>query len=159
MKHKERCCFCGHGDIHDINLNAKIKNIVEYLINNYNIKEFWVGNYGKFDIATSFAIKDLQKKYTDISLNLVVPYLKNDLNSNKSLYSEKYNEILVADIPQNIPKKFHIIKTNEYMINNSDILVCYIERNWGGAIRTYRYAKRKGIKIYNIAENPLKEIN
>ena len=45
------------------------------------------------------------------------------------------------------------------MINNSDILVCYIERNWGGAIRTYRYAKRKGIKIYNIAEKPLKVIN
>ncbi len=30
--HKERCCFCGHSDILDICLNAKIKNIKIYNI-------------------------------------------------------------------------------------------------------------------------------
>ena len=74
MKHKERCCFCGHGDIHDINLNAKIKNIVEYLINNYNIKEFWVGNYGAFDRTAANIVREFKSVYQNIKLYLVLPY-------------------------------------------------------------------------------------
>ena len=63
----------------------------------------------------------------------------------------------VADIPENTPKRFYITKTNEYMVNNSDFLICYIQKSWGGAVTTYKYAKRKKLQIFNIAEKPIDE--
>ena len=41
---------------------------------------------------------------------------------------------------------------NEYMVDNCDFLICYIEKSWGGAYRTYMYAKRKKLKIFNLAK-------
>ena len=68
---------------------------------------------------------------------------------------DKYDNILIADIIETTPRKFYILKTNEYIVDNSDFLICYIEKTWGGAVYTYRYAKRKGLKIFNLAKSPI----
>lgn len=157
MEERKRCCFAGHSDIWDSNLADKIKNIAEDLIVNHNVKEFWVGNYGNFDGSAAAAIRELQKTYTDIKLDLVIPYLTKSINEYKELYYKKCDNILIADIPENTPKRFHITKANEYMVNNSNFLICYIQRSWGGAITTYKYAKRKKLQIFNVAERPIEE--
>ena len=127
------------------------------MIVNHNVKEFWVGNYGRFDGCSASVIRELQKTYTDIELDLVIPYSTKSINEYKELYYKKCETILVADIPENTPKRFHITKANEYMVNNSDFLICYIQRPWGGAITTYKYAKRKKLQIFNVAERPIEE--
>ena len=150
------CCFAGHGNLLDSGIIKKICSISEDLIINHNVKEFWVGNYGNFDRCAAFAIRELQKKYTDIELNLVIPYITKSINEHKALYCRNYNNIIIADIPKNTPNRFHIAKTNEFIVNNSDYLICYIEWSWGGAVKTYKYAKRKHLQIINIAEKPKK---
>ena len=157
MEDIKRCCFAGHGDIWDSNLAEKIKNIAENLIVNYNAKEFWVGNYGKFDAYAATGIRELKKTYSDIELDLVIPYLTKSITEYKELYYKKCDNILIADIPENTPKRFYITKANEYMVSNSDFLICYIQRSWGGAITTYKYAKRKKLKIFNVAEKPIED--
>ena len=68
----------------------------------------------------------------------------NYINDNyKELYINNYDNIIVADIPQSTPKNLQIIKTNQYMINNSDILICYVSQTFGGAAKTLEYAKSK----------------
>lgn len=157
MEDKKRCCFAGHSDIWDSNLAEKIKSVAEDLILNHNVREFWVGNYGNFDGSAASVIRELQKTYTDVKLDLVIPYLTKSINEYKELYYKKCDNILIADIPENTPKRFHITKANEYMVNNSDFLICYIQRSWGGAITTYKYAKRKNLQIFNIAERPIED--
>ncbi len=157
MEDRKRCCFAGHSDIWDSNLREKLKTVAEDLIVNHNVKEFWVGNYGTFDGTSASVIKELQKTYTDIKLDLVIPYLTKTLNEYKELYYQKCDNILVADVPENTPKRFYITKANEYMVDNSQYLICYIQRSWGGAITTYKYAKRRKLQIFNIAEKPIKE--
>lgn len=45
-----------------------------------------------------------------------------------------------------------IVKRNEWMIDKSSFLIAYIDHEWGGAYRTFKYAKRKKhIKVINIA--------
>ena len=39
------------------------------------------------------------------------------------------------------------------MINNSDLLICYVNKTWGGAYKTYKYAKNKQLKIINISNS------
>lgn len=41
------------------------------------------------------------------------------------------------------PRHFAIVKRNEWMINNADFLIAYVVYNWGGAYKTFEYAKRK----------------
>ena len=155
MEDKKRCCFAGHSDIWDSSLTEKIKSVAEDLIVNHNVREFWVGNYGNFDGSAASVIRELQKTYSDVKLDLVIPYLTKSINEYKELYYKKCDNILIADIPENTPKRFHITKANEYMVNNSDFLICYIQRSWGGAITTYKYAKRKKLQIFNVAERPI----
>lgn len=157
MEDIKRCCFAGHSDIWDSSLAEKIKSVAEDLILNHNVREFWVGNYGNFDGSAASVIRELQKTYTDVKLDLVIPYLTKSINEYKELYYKKCDNILIADIPENTPKRFHITKANEYMVNNSDFLICYIQRSWGRAITTYKYAKRKKLQIFNIAERPIED--
>lgn len=70
-------------------------------------------------------------------------------------YYDKYDNILVADIPLTTPKRLKIIKANEYMVNNSDFLICYIDHTWGGAFKTFDYARKRKLKIFNVAKRPV----
>ena len=85
MEKIKRCCFAGHSDItYNEEIREKIKTIAEDLILNHNVKEFWVGHYGRFDGCCSSVIRELQKTYTDIKLELVILLIKN-LNFIKKL--------------------------------------------------------------------------
>ena len=69
------------------------------------------------------------------------------------MYSEIFDESIYPDI-EKTPPRFAIVKRNEWMINNSDFLIAYVEHNWGGAAKTLEYAKKKKhIKTINIAQN------
>ena len=65
---------------------------------------------------------------------------------------ERYDFILFPDI-ESKPKKFAISYRNRVMVEQADFVIAYVDHNWGGAYETYRYAKRKGKVIFNLAEN------
>lgn len=150
----KRCCFAGHSQIYNTdNLYNNLVNLIERLIIEENVSEFWVGNYGNFDGLSTKAVRDLKENHPNIQLNLVIPYLTSSINECKELYYKKYDHILMADLPEKTPKKFQILKCNEYMVQNSNFIICYVQYSWGGAAKTLEYAKRKKhIKIFNLAE-------
>jgi len=153
MMQKNICCFTGHSYIKDITLKEKIKKKAIELIENAAVNEFWVGNYGDFDNYVASAIRDLKEYYPDIQLNLIIPYLTKDINEYKELYYKKYDHIIMADMPLNTPQRYKIIKANQFMIDNCEHLICYIEHSWGGAAKTLEYAQNKhNLEIYNLAE-------
>lgn len=148
------CCFAGHRSLpNKDDISEKLSYKIEDLIINEGVTEFWVGNYGAFDHLSSYTAKKLKEKYPDIELNLIVPYLTSDITENKKLYFEEFDNILLADIPEKTPKKFYIIKCNEYMIQKSDFLIAYVKFSYGGAYRTLEYAKKQNqIQIFNLTE-------
>ncbi len=140
----KRCCFAGHRDIHDIMIKNRIKMLASDLIENCNVKKFLLGNYGNFDNYAFMAIQELKKEYNDIAIELIIPYITKSIRDYKEMYYRNYDEIVMADIPVNTPAKYKIIKANEYMIDNSEYLICCVNRWWGGAFRTVEYARKKG---------------
>ena len=129
----------------------KLLSVIEDLILNESINEFWVGNYGDFDKLSAKAVRVLKEKYSDIQLNLVVPCLTSEINEYKEQYYRNYDNVIIADIPEKTPRNLRIIKSNEYTIQNAEILVCYVERSFGGAAKTLDYAeKRARIRIINL---------
>jgi len=146
------CCFAGHSRlarVHD--LPKRIITVLEALITEEQVTEFWVGNYGDFDRMAAATVRALKTTYPYIRLHLVIPYLTANINRHKEHYYEQYDHILLAEIPENTPKPLWILKCNQYMIQQSQFLVCYVEFNWGGAAKTLAYAqKQKHIQIYNL---------
>lgn len=149
----KKCCFAGHSEIYnEDSLFDTVKKKAEELIIQKGVNEFWVGNYGTFDHLAASAVRELKKKFPNITLTLVIPYLTKELNEYNKEYQQKYDFILVSEIPEKTPKKYYILKANEYMVNNSDYLICFIRYSWGGAAKTLEYAKRKKhISIFNLA--------
>lgn len=149
---KRRCCFAGHSKLYNTDeIYAELIKHIERLIVEENVSEFMVGNYGNFDSLSAKAVRHFKHKYPEISLVLVIPYLTKTINEYKEMYYKNFDTILMADIPENIPQKLRILKCNEYMVNNSDFLICCIEHS-GGAYKTLEFAEKKiNIEIINIA--------
>ncbi len=148
----KRCCFAGHNETYGDEVKEKIKEIAIKLIEEKGVAEFWIGNYGGFDRCAASAIREVKKTYTHIKLVLVLPYLTKTVSEYKEEYYEKYDDIVIADMPEKIPARLRIIKANEYMVDNCDFLVCNVEHSWGGAARTMEYAKRKVRGVWNLVE-------
>ena len=107
------CCFAGHSNLYGLDgLLDDIKELAEELIVKENVKEFWVGNYGSFDRLAANAVRNLKEKYPHLQLNLVIPYLTTEINENKKMYYANYDNIIIADIPENAPSKYRIVKCN-----------------------------------------------
>ena len=150
----KRCCFAGHSKLYGTNdMYNKLISLIERLIKEEDVSEFWVGNYGDFDRLCAGAVRNVKRKHPHIELNLVIPYLTSDINNNRQFYYRKYDNIIIADLPEGTPKRFWIIKCNEYMVQCSDFIICYVQYSCGGAAKTMEYAKkRESIIIYNLGE-------
>lgn len=150
------CCFAGHSQLYnEEEIYPRLITAIEDAILTENITEFWAGNYGAFDKLSAKAVRDLKEKYPFIRLCLVIPYLTTEINRDKDRYRSSYDEIIIADIPQNTPRNIKIILSNRYVVNNSAMLICYAKHPFGGTAKTLEYAKKgRHIKIINICEHP-----
>ena len=63
---------------------------------------------------------------------------------------EKYYDRV--DIPISAHPKLAITKRNEWMAEQADLILCYIERESGGAYKAVQYAKKLGKELINLAE-------
>ena len=153
MQMKKRCCFAGHSQLHNKSeIYVHLIKLIKKLITEDNVSEFIVGNYGQFDALASKAVQKLKENYPKVELTLVIPYLTRDIDNCKERYYKNFDNILIANLPEKTPQKLKILKCNEYMVDTTDFLICYIEHNWGGASKTMEYAKKnRHIKLFNIA--------
>ncbi len=148
-----RCCFAGHSEIYDVNVEEITRIAAVKLIEECMVREFWVGNYGQYDKLAASIVRKLKKQYTHIKLVLVIPYLTKEINENAFEYKNKYDEIIVADIQPNTPVRYRLLKANEYMIDKCEYLLAYVKHSWGGAAKTLKYAQRKQKIIINTVNN------
>ena len=141
--------FFGHSDA-CIN-KSLIENIKKAIIDNININEktiFYCGGYGAFDNACAYACVELKRDIKNSEIALVVPYLLS--KKQVDLLNIPYDQIVYPPL-ECFPKKIAILKRNEWMINNSDLIISFIERSFGGAYKAFCYAKKKEKKIINLA--------
>ena len=138
------CCFAGH---RQCNITKELQQQIYCkcieLILYHDVKEFWTGHYGEFDQLAAGIIRKIKQKDLGIQLNLILPYLTAEINQQKNLYAEKYDHILMAEIPLNTPKQYWILKCNQYMIDHASFLIAYINFPFGGAAQSLSYANQK----------------
>lgn len=137
--------FCGHSSVSDAEeLKIWLIKVVESLINQ-GADKFYLGGYGAFDSISKQVVYELKQKYSSINSVLVIPYLDRKYDLNKYDYS-------IYPSLETVPKKFAISKRNEWMIQESDVVIAYVIHGFGGASKTLEYAKRKKKYIINYPE-------
>ena len=143
-----RIAMFGHRDFYaHRQLEERLIPLLRDLIRKKKFIEIYMGRDGEFDPYAATLVKRVQRDYDDyhaIEFNLVLPYPKKDMDA-----FEKYYDRL--NIPISAHPKLAITKRNEWMVEQADLILCYIERESGGAYKAVQYAQKMGKKVINFA--------
>ncbi len=146
------CFFIGHREA-DERLLPRLELTVESLIQEEDVRYFYVGGYGGFDGIAATAVKRAKKKHPDVSLMLVLPYHPAERPIEKP---PGYDGTYYPEGLERTPRPFAIVKANKIMVDTCDWLVCYVRHGASNSRNILEYAQRreqKGlIKIRNIYE-------
>lgn len=147
--------FFGHRKIENPSeIEKRLDRLLHNIITQKEYVEFLIGREGEFDLLAAFVIRRAVKNYGcgNTSFILVLPYMKAEYRNNKHKYLEYYDEIEICTESSEAHYKSAIQVRNKNMVDRSDLVVCCIQRNSGGAYKTVQYAKKQNCRIVNLAE-------
>ena len=133
----------GHRDIFNLSESVVSEQIEMLICQGYSY--FLCGGMGEFDVLCARCLYKLKKKYPYVNCFLVIPYFS---ATNKNY--DYFDEIIYPDGFEKYHYKSAIIQRNRYMVNKSSLAFCYVSFDYGGAVKTYEYAKKQGLKIVNV---------
>lgn len=143
--------FFGHSDFCEKNGDReKILNI----LNNHvadNVVEFYLGGYGNFDRFAHECCVEFKNSHNSASIIFVTPYITEKYQNNHLRFINNSFDYIIYPPIESTPLRFSIPKRNEWIIRESDLIICHITHNFGGAFKAYRYAlKKQQKKIINL---------
>lgn len=146
------CAFCGHSRLYGQTDTVKDKclNVVEGLIVSGIADCFLIGNYGDFDSIAASVCLLLKRKYPQITVSLVLPYYRPHLDEYDKERYARFDSVITPELEET-PHRFRIIKANEYMVDQADIVIAFVRYD-GGAAKTLAYAQRHKKQIINLAD-------
>lgn len=133
--------FCGHRQIFDQNTVSKWLDLILPSLIEGGVTTFYLGGYGTFDRLAVAAVRRQKTVYPSIEAVLVLPYL--DRNMDVSDYDRTTYPPL-----EKVPPRFAIIKRNQWMVEQSDVVISAVTHGQGGAAKTLDHARRKGKIIF-----------
>lgn len=136
--------FIGHDECYEATSEEVEKQILKCI--KKGATHFYSGGQGGFDRLSARCVDRLKLTHRNIKNILVVPYPTFTVFD-----KECFDEIIFPDGFEKYHYKAAIPKRNRYMVERCDAAICFISHGWGNAVKTYEYAKRKGLEIMNLA--------
>ena len=132
--------FCGHREVNEPEtVKGWLEEVVDSLIHE-GADTFYLGGYGQFDALAAAVVREKKERYPQIRSVLVLPYLDREYDASA------YDETLYPPL-ENVPRRYAILRRNEYMVDHADVVVAYVVYSFGGAGKTLKYAERKQKRI------------
>ncbi|MDE7122691.1 MAG: hypothetical protein K2O42_11105 [Oscillospiraceae bacterium] len=150
--------FFGHRSLYLYEeIERKMEKVISDLIYYKKHVKFLVGRDGEFDRLTSSVVRRLVKKYDsgNISHVLVLPYMRAEYRDNQENFLTYYDEVEICEESCQAHFKSAIQIRNRIMVDRSDLIVCCIQNQTGGAYKTIQYAESQNKRIINLAERKL----
>ena len=142
--------FCGHRDFVE---TAEAENQLTMFLEKYareNVRLVcYNGGYGNFDYFAAKCVQRMQEQYSNIRNCLVLPYIDPPFLERIEIFKNHFDETIYPPL-ESVPRKYAIIRRNEWMVDSADIVIAYVTYSWGGAARTLEYARRKKKNIIQI---------
>ena len=143
------CSFFGHRSIIDAEpVKQQLYEVVEDLIVNQNVDKFLLGEMGDFEIMAGEVVESLKKKYPHIIRHAIL------------CFTEQVQQVAKVDSDcfhldisvERCKRRGRIPKRNQMVVDESDIVVCYINAPYGGAYTAYQRAVKKNKQIINLTK-------
>ena len=142
------CCFFGHKDTPS-SIYEKLEEAVEKIIVEDAVSSFLVGNQGQFDSMALSALRKLKIKHPHISYNVVLAYMP----AEKEMWNPyEYGETMLPEGIESVHPRYAISWRNKWLVNESNMVICYITHSWGGAARYVELASKKKKRTINLAD-------
>ena len=154
---KKTCSFTGHRKIPPVLQESITRRLEETIINcvknGYSI--FMAGGALGFDTLAAEAVLRIRKNDQSIKLILALPcrtqtrnWDQSDIDRYEEIRKDADDVIYISDAYT----KDCMFRRNRYLIDHSDLCICYLTENRGGTFYTVRYAEKKGKTIHNLAK-------
>ena len=151
-------CFTGHRNVKlTPELERRLYVTLERLIRQGAV-DFYAGGALGWDTFCAEAVLSLRKSNPQIRLHLVLPCPPEEQTAKWTEYQKnEYSHILSdADSAEILSEQYHsdcMKKRNARLVEYADCCVCYYNRrSASGTGQTVRMAQKRGIVIYNLAE-------
>lgn len=141
--------FFGHRELYDLrHIDVELVPILKELIRSKQYVSFLIGRNGEFDEYTASVIKRVQKAVgkDNNEMTLVLPYTV----ANIEFYEKYYDSIIIPETVYRVHPKSAITLKNQWMVEQSDLVIVNVERNKGGAYTAMKYAQKLNKKIINL---------
>lgn len=142
------CSFTGHRNLYNDFDRNKLKEIIKEVIKD-GFNTFLVGMAVGYDTVCFQILEELREE-NDIKIIACIPCENQSLKfsvKQKEEYERMVNSADEKIILSKTYTRFCMLKRNEFMVNNSSVVVAYLRENKGGTFYTVNYAKRKNKKI------------
>lgn len=141
------CCFFGHHDTPST-VKSALLECIKNLIENEGADTFLVGNQGSFDGMVLSVLRALAVQYPHISYKAVLAYMPGQ--------KEEYRyfdpmETMYPEGLERVPRRFAISRRNDWMLKQSDTVVCYVRHHFGGSGQFVEKAIRQKKRVINLA--------
>ena len=146
------CTFAGHSLVCCAGIEQRLNEEIELYLSDTDEATFYVGGRGDFDSMAAAAVRAAKCRHKDkkIQLYLVEPYMREGINRDKSYYETLYDGIIIPEKLLGVHPKAAITKRNRWMVEQADCLIAFLQRDFGGAYQTLKYAEQKGIRIVKL---------
>ena len=144
--------FVGHSFVADqAKVKEAVKNLIREIIVTSDTCICYLGGYGEFDELCAGACRELKAEGKKVQTVYVTPYLsESEQGKIKELQRLGLFDLSVYPPIENVPKKYAILKRNEWMIRSADTVISYVTHTYGGAYRSLSMARRSKKNIINI---------
>lgn len=129
--------FCGHSRLYNQTSEfSKWLDIILPSLIEGGASTFYLGGYGDFDNLAAAAVRRQKAVYPHIASILVLAYL------NRETGISRYDDTTYPPL-EHVPPRYAIVRRNEWMIRESDVVISGVIHGWGGAAKTLDYARRR----------------
>ena len=128
--------FCGHSKLNMPDGISKWLDIILPSLIEGGATTFYLGGYGAFDGLAAAAVRKQKESYPHIELVLVLAYLDREIDASR------YDSTTYPPL-EKVPRRYAILRRNEWMVCESDVVISGVLHSWGGAARTLEFAQRK----------------
>ncbi len=145
--------FFGHREVERASeIESRLDQLLHDLITQNQYIEFLIGRDGEFDLLAASAVRRAVQSYGygNTSLVLVLPYMKAEYRDNEQSYLSYYDEVEICSESSDAHYKSAIQVRNKCIVDRSELVVCCIQHNSGGAYKTMQYALKQGKRIINL---------
>ena len=151
----ERCAFSGHRMVAREAVSpliALLRRAIAYAYEK-GCRTFFCGGAIGFDTYAAKEVILFRVKHPDVRLVLLIPcadQAEGFSPSQRAAYDYILSE---ADEAVILAEAYHrgcMQRRNRALVENADMLICYVGKDTGGSAQTMRLAREKGIAVHNL---------